>query len=274
MSHPIYMVPAGDIIPIFFSTYSGTTGASITASGFSVTDIEVYKDGSTTQRASDNGYTLLDTDGIDFDGITGIHGFSIDTGDNSTAGFYTIGAWFTVVVSVITADAQTLSFIAAQFRIMAAESVAGKPKADVDVWNGTAVAVPSVAGVPKVDLTHVGGSTTNVSALATNIADILVDTSTTLDGAIAARATPAQVNAEVVDALNVDTYAEPGQGTPAGTVSLAAKIGYLYKSWRNKKTNDGTDTKLFADDSTTVDHKQSTGEAGGTVTKSKWTTGP
>lgn len=39
----------------------------------------------------------------------------------------------------------------------------------------------------------------------------------------------AQVNAEVVDALATDTYAEP-TGVPAATVSLAAKIGRLYKS--------------------------------------------
>lgn len=84
----------------------------------------------------------------------------------------------------------------------------------------------------------------------------------------------AQVNAEVVDALATDTYAEPGQGTPAATATLAAKINYLYKSWRNKKDNDGSTTKLYADDTTTVDQKQTTSEAAGTVTKGEWTTGP
>ena len=169
MSYPIYYVPSGDVLPIFFSSYDGGTGASITMTGLAITDVEIYRDGSITQRASDAGYTLLDTDGIDFDTITGIHGFSIDTGDNTDAGFYTVGAWFTVVVSAITIDAQTVNFIAAQFRLMAAESVAGKPKVDVDAWLGTAAATPTVAGVPEVDLTHVAGATTNVSALATNV---------------------------------------------------------------------------------------------------------
>ena len=178
MAHPIYYVPAGDVLPVFFDTYDGGTGASITMTGLAVTDIEIYKDGSTTQRASDAGYTLLDTDGIDFDGVTGIHGFSIDTGDNTDASFYTVGAWFTVVVSAITVDAQTVSFVACQFRLMPAEAVAGKPKVDVDAWLGTAAATPSVAGVPEVDLTHVGGATTNVSALATNVDAILTDTGT------------------------------------------------------------------------------------------------
>src|SRR3990167_9240608 len=169
MSYPIYYVPSGDVLPVFFDSFDGGTGASITLTGLAVTDIEIYKDGSITQRASDAGYTLLDTDGIDFDGITGIHGFSIDTGDNTDAGFYSVGAWFTVVVSAITVDAQTVSFIACQFRLMAAESVAGKPKVDVDAWLGTAAATPTVAGVPEVDLTHIAGDTNNVAALATNV---------------------------------------------------------------------------------------------------------
>lgn len=182
MSYPVYYVPAGDVLPILFDTFDGGTGASITMSGLAVTDIEIYRDGSTTQRASDAGYTLLDTDGIDFDSLTGIHGFSIDTGDNTDASFYTVGSWFHVVVSAITVDAQTVSFIAAAFRIMAAEAVAGKPKVDVDAWLGTAAATPTVAGVPEVDVTHIAGSTTDVSTIPASVAAILVDTGTTLQG--------------------------------------------------------------------------------------------
>ena len=87
MGCPVFYVISGDVLPIPFDTYDGGTGASSTMTGLAVTDIEIYKDGGTTQRASDNGYTLLDTDGIDFDGTTGIHGFSIDLSDNSAAGF-------------------------------------------------------------------------------------------------------------------------------------------------------------------------------------------
>lgn len=176
MGYPVFQVPAGDVLPVMFSSYAGATGASVTLTGLAVTDIEIYKDGSVTQRASDAGYVLLDTDGIDFDGITGIHGFSIDTGDNTDAGFYTVGAWFTVVVSAVTVDSQTVNFIACQFRLMPAEAVAGKPKVDVDAWLGTAAATPTVAGVPEVDLTHVAGSTTNVSTLATDVQAIITDT--------------------------------------------------------------------------------------------------
>ncbi len=197
MSYPVFMVPSGDVLPVMFNSYAGSTGASATLTGLAVTDIEIYKDGSVTQRSSDAGYTLLDTDGIDFDSITGLHGFSIDTGDNTDAGFYTVGAWFTVVVSAVTIDSQTVNFIACQFRLMPAESVAGKPKVDVDAWLGTAAATPTVAGVPEVDLTHVAGATTNVAALATNVDAILTDTGTTLDARIPAALVSGRMDASV-----------------------------------------------------------------------------
>lgn len=117
MSYPVYYPIEGDTLPVLFDTFDGGTGASITMSGLAVTDIEIYKDGVATTRASESGYTLLDTDGIDFDGLTGIHGFSIDLSDNDDAGFYTVGPWYHVVVSTITIDGQTVSFIAAAFRI-------------------------------------------------------------------------------------------------------------------------------------------------------------
>ena len=151
-------VPASSTLPVFFDSYAGATGASITITGLAVTDIEIYKGTSMTQRSSDAGYVLLDTDGIDIDGITGIHGFSIDTGDNTDAGFYAAGSFYSVVVSAITVDSQTVNFLAATFRIVAAESISGTPKADVAAWLGTAAATPTVAGVPEVDTTHWNGT--------------------------------------------------------------------------------------------------------------------
>jgi hypothetical protein len=74
-------------------------------------------------------------------------------------------------------------------------------------------------------------------------------------------------------ALLDDPRTEPGQGAPPVNPDMATKIDYLYKAWRNKKDNNGTETKLYADDATTVDHKQATTESGGTVTKGEWATG-
>ena len=109
-------VPINSTLYIPFHTFN-SSGASVTLTGLAVTDIEIYKNGSVTQRSSDAGYTLLDTDGIDFDGITGIHGFSIDLSDNTDSGFFSRGGQYWVVVSAVTVDAQTVNFITATFRI-------------------------------------------------------------------------------------------------------------------------------------------------------------
>lgn len=111
------VVTPGSTIYIPFESFAGSTGAPITITGLATSDIRIYKNGGTTERASTNGYTLLDTDGIDFDSVTGIHGFSIDLADNTTSGFYAAGADYIVVVSAVTVDSQTMSFIAARFSI-------------------------------------------------------------------------------------------------------------------------------------------------------------
>lgn len=116
-----------------FTTYNAS-GASVTMTGFATSDILIYKDGSVTQRSSTAGFTLLDTDGTDFDGVTGLHGFSIDLSDNTDAGFYALGSQYWVVVSTITADTQVLTFLAAWFRIVGgdAEPGQGAPPATAD----------------------------------------------------------------------------------------------------------------------------------------------
>lgn len=95
-----------------------------------------------------------------------------------------------------------------------------------------------------------------------------------LDAAISTRATPAQVNTEMLNVVNVNTFAEPGQEVPPATTTLVKKIGYLYKAWRNKSTKDATSTKLFADDTTTVDQKTADSDDGTTFTKGEVGTGP
>lgn len=84
----------------------------------------------------------------------------------------------------------------------------------------------------------------------------------------------AQVNAEVVDALNVDTYAQPGQETPAATQTIRAMLAYLYKAWRNRFTQDASDYKLYNDDAVTVDQKAAVSDDGTTFNRSETGTGP
>ena len=84
----------------------------------------------------------------------------------------------------------------------------------------------------------------------------------------------AEVQSEVVDALNVDTYAEIGQETPAATQTIRKMIGYLYKAWRNRITQTATTYSLYADDATTVDQKATVSDDATTYDRGEVGTGP
>ncbi len=84
----------------------------------------------------------------------------------------------------------------------------------------------------------------------------------------------ADAKTAVVAALATDTYAEPAQGAPGATISLSAKIGYLYKFLRNRITQTNTATKVFADDATTVDHKATFADDGTTADRGEFGSGP
>ncbi len=118
-------VKPGSTIDIVFETMAGATGAPITMSGLtaSTTQIKVYKNLGTTEQASAASFSLADTDGIDFDGLTGIHGFSINLADNTTDGFYVAGARYVVVVTGLTVDSQTVRFVADTFEIGYSQSI-------------------------------------------------------------------------------------------------------------------------------------------------------
>jgi len=121
-----------------------------------------------------------------------------------------------------------------------------------------------------------GANTVAPPSAVANAAAVRAELTTELarvDAAISTRATPAQVNTEVVDALNIDTYAEPGQGAPAATTSLAAKLNYLYKAWRNKKTQTSSQLSLFNDAGDTVDQKSTITDVSGITTLGEIETG-
>jgi hypothetical protein len=84
----------------------------------------------------------------------------------------------------------------------------------------------------------------------------------------------AAVNAEMVDVLVTDTYAEPAQGTPAATASIKDKVGYLYKFLRNRVTSDATTISVYNDDAVTVDHKAAHSDDATTYDRGEFTTGP
>lgn len=163
---------------------------------------------------------------------------------------------------------------------------------EITAYNGTskvatvspnfAVAPDSTSGYAVIPVQAASGSTPSTDPLANAVPGAYASGTagyvlgTNLDATVSSRSSlnAAAVNAEVVDALATDTYAEPAQGTPAATTSLAAKLNYLYKSWRNKKTQTSTQWSLLNDDASTVDHKATVADDGTTASKGEIATGP
>lgn len=183
------------------------------------------------------------------------------TGDSFARLGAPAGASHAADLALIQADTDNL-----QTRIPAALTVDGNIKADTLRVGGTLQTAGDLASL----LTIIYG------LIDTEIAQILNDTTTDIPTQIAAlnNLSAAQVKTQVTDALNVDTYAQPGQGAPAATTTMRLMLAYLYKWARNKRDNDGTTTNFYNDDAATVDHKQSTSEAAGTVTVGEMATGP
>ena len=78
--------------------------------------------------------------------------------------------------------------------------------------------------------------------------------------------TVAQVNAQVLDVLSVDTFAELS-APPAATSSLKDKLTWLFMYARNKVTQTATTRTLYRDDTTTVAGTSGTSDNGTTFTK-------
>ena len=94
-----------------------------------------------------------------------------------------------------------------------------------------------------------------------------------MDTAHALLATPAQVNAQVLDVLATDTFAEPGTGAPGATVSLKDKIGYIYKFLRNKITTTATAITVYNDDASTAGQASIISDDGTTATRGEFGSG-
>lgn len=106
-------VKPGSTIRIPFSTFDKDDGSSITMTNFAAADILIYKDGSTTERASTSGYTAT----TDFDSKTGKQVAVIDLSDNTTSDFYNAGSEYLVAIDSVTVDTVTTGGWVARFRI-------------------------------------------------------------------------------------------------------------------------------------------------------------
>ena len=143
------------------------------------------------------------------------------------------------------------------------------------------------SGILKVDvdtiktqiLTAAAGITFPTSiASPTNITAGTITTATNLTNAPTVGDLTAAMKASVTVAatasLNTTTYDEPLHGTPGATITLAQKIGFLYKAWRNHVTQTSSTYSLYNDDAVTVDHKATVSDNGTTFDRTEVATGP
>ncbi len=107
------IIKPGSTLQIPFGSFTGSTGAPSATTGLATSDVLVYKDGGTTQRASASGFTVS----ADFDALTGVNLITIDLADNTTAGFWAAGSRYVVVIGDVTIDSQTVRFPLASFTI-------------------------------------------------------------------------------------------------------------------------------------------------------------
>lgn len=123
-----------------------------------------------------------------------------------------------------------------------------------------------------------------IAAMQGNVTDILTDTDelqtddipTSLASIASAISTlTGYVDTEVaaILALLDDPRSEPGQGAPPVNPDAMTKIDWLYKMFRNKKTQDSSTFTLFADDGSTADQAATVSDAAGTATFGEMGTG-
>jgi hypothetical protein len=177
----------GQTVYVHFNTFdSNDPSNAVTITGLATSDIEIYKNGVATTRSSDSGYTLLDTDGIDFDSHTGIHGFSIDLSDNTDSGFFAAGNEYAVIVDSITVDGGTVQFLAATFSIERTSGAIAQLKAmldgnnrvDVGSWLGTAVTTSATTSLPEVDAKSISDNAAAADNVQANIGNLDAPVST------------------------------------------------------------------------------------------------
>lgn len=176
---------------------------------------------------------------------------------------------------VITAGGATDALVQGYLNTLLTEATAGRIAGNFDTFFENADA----ATTKTVD--DVGGSLTQQNvrdatklsptagapssgSVDEHLDDILQDTGTDIPNQISNQndISAAQVNAEVLDVMTVDTFAEVS--TPAATASLKDMIHYVFSSVRNKITQTST-TKQIRNDSDTGNLGTSTVSDDGTT---------
>lgn len=206
-----------------FTTFRPSSGAAYTLGGTPA--LSVYKDNSTTQSTS--GVTLT----ADFDSVTGLNHFAIDTSADGT--FYSAGSNFDVVITTGTVDSvSVVGSVVASFSIQ--KNSALKPttagrKLDV-----------SAGGEAGIDWANIGSPTTSVNLSGTTVktaTDVETDTadiqsrlpvalvSGRIDASVGAMAN--NVMTAAAAAADLTTGLQAGLATAAALSTLDGKVDVI-----------------------------------------------
>lgn len=215
-----------------FSTFRPSTGATFTLGGTPA--LSVYKDNSTTQSTS--GVTLT----VDFDSVTGLHHFAIDTGADGT--FYAAGSFFDIVITTGTVDSVSVTgTVVGSFTLR--KNSALKP-----TTAGRTLDV-STGGEAGIDWANVGSPTTAVNLSGTDI-------QTVANGALTS--------------AKFGSLTAPS-AVPGAAPSLFDAIAWLFTLGRNKITQTATTQLLRNDGDSATIGTSTVSDDGTTFTRGKFT---
>lgn len=127
-------------------------------------------------------------------------------------------------------------------------------------------------GVASVQGDVTGNVDGSVASVTGAVGSVTGNVGGNVTGSIGSLATTAKadVNAEVVDVLTTDTFAEPA-AVPAATASLKDKIGWLFTLARNKLTQTSTTSTVRNDADSANVATAAVSDDGTTFTRSEWT---
>lgn len=199
-----------------FTTIRPSTGAPHTLAGTPA--LSVYKDASTTQ--STTGVTLT----ADFDSVTGLNHFAIDTSADGT--FYSAGSFFDIVITTGTVDSvSAVGFVVGRFTLRKTSAL--KP-----TTAGRTLDV-SAGGEAGVDWANVGSPTTTLDLSGTTIktaTDVETDTAdiqTRIPAALVSGRIDASVGAMEANTITAAAMAADAGAEIADAVWDEAISGHL-----------------------------------------------
>jgi hypothetical protein len=212
-----------------FSTHASAGGNVAPNSAFEAADIRIYRANdsaafSATQRSSSNGITMTSP----FDSLTGFHDVDIDLTDDTDAGFYASGYYYSIVLAPDeTVDGQTITAIVlGYFEI-------NVPNVGVVVIGNDVITAASIAAGAIERATF--AADTGLQSIRSNTAQAGAATTITLDASASA----------VNDFYNGTSILTTG-GTGVGQFRIitdyvgATKVATVDSAWATNPSSDTT----------------------------------